>query len=301
MALESNEWMIIREDIHESYRNVANQMLLKMKVQGKAENTLKKYRWFLEKFLVACPIPMSEFKNEHLLGWIQNYGINKKPKTIDLVLAVMSQFLNECHDLGYLEDIVIKKRWRPKIEKPLPKYLELEEIAKVELVAEKLPLRDRLLITFLLSSGCRTIEAINLRVDDINLATNTAQVLGKGKKTRTVHFSENCSLLFKEYLASHPKELEYVFYHKFKKKQGFQRLKHSGIYLIVVKLGKQAGLDSKLFPHRLRHTFATNLLMRGASLEFIQHELGQEDPDTTRIYARVPKGQIIIEYAKVMD
>ncbi|WP_248892450.1 site-specific integrase [Bacillus methanolicus] len=69
---------------------------------------------------------------------------------------------------------------------------------------------------------------------------------------------------------------------------------------ILYKIGEKANLSTKLYPHRLRHTFATELLAKGAELSFISDELGHADLGTTQIYARLPKKEIITQYRKFM-
>jgi site-specific recombinase XerD len=110
-----------------------------------------------------------------------------------------------------------------------------------------------------------------------------------------VHFSETCAILLTEYLETHPKDAAALFLN-----QHGDRLCRQSIYNIVSRLGKKAGLVCKLGPHRLRHTFATNLLARGADLGFIAGELGHADLNTTRIYANLPDPQLVAHYRQYM-
>nr|WP_231607335.1 tyrosine-type recombinase/integrase [Fictibacillus sp. 18YEL24] len=190
--------------------------------------------------------------------------------------------------------MVIKKRWRPKIPNALPRYLNEQEYAKVKLVAEDLSLRDRALILFFFSSGCRRQEVSDLSIEDINLNQRAAKVRGKGSKLRTVHFSEECALILTEYLGTRAfEETDPLFINR----KGL-RLRPKGIYRVITKLGKKAGV--KLHPHALRHTFATNMLARGAQLEFIADEMGHANLNTTRIYARIPTEDMMLNYQNKM-
>ncbi|MGM0805749.1 MAG: tyrosine-type recombinase/integrase [Bacillota bacterium] len=78
--------------------------------------------------------------------------------------------------------MVIKKRRRPKIPQALPRYLNEQESARVNIAAGNLSLRDRSLILFLLTLGCRRQEVSDLNIQDINLEKRTAKVRGKGEK-----------------------------------------------------------------------------------------------------------------------
>jgi integrase/recombinase XerD len=86
-------------------------------------------------------VPLEEIKSEDVLKWLNNFSTDKKPKTVDLFLSCLSSFFNFCLAEDYMDTVVIKKRWRPKIPQALPKFLNDQEYARVKLVAETLSLR----------------------------------------------------------------------------------------------------------------------------------------------------------------
>jgi integrase/recombinase XerD len=273
-----------------------NQYLENLKNEYKSEATITKYQWILERFFNECCIPLKDITSENVLKWLNEFSECKSARTIDLVLACLSSFFNFCLEEEYLEKMLIKKRWRPKIPQSLPRYLNEEEYARVKVAAEKLTLRDRALILFMFSSGCRRSEVSNLDLQDVDMKRRTAEVVGKGKKIRHVHFSEECSLILKDYLGTRTSDESDAL---FLNRKG-ERLLPKGIYEITKKLGKRAGLEKLLHPHALRHTFATNMLARGAKIEFIADELGHSNLNTTRIYARIPTEDLILAYQNIM-
>ncbi len=119
--------------------------------------------------------------------------------------------------------------------------------------------------------------------------------MGKGRKSRPVHFSETCAILLQQYLARRGKDGEALFLSRLGK-----RISKKRIYEIVSELGKKAELPRTTGPHCFRHTFATNLLAKGAGLDFIASELGHGDLNTTRIYANLPDPQLVALYRKYM-
>jgi integrase/recombinase XerD len=277
-------------------RRILNEYLLNLELANKSEATVLKYLWVLEKFLSATSISIKDLTSAHVLDWLNSFSVEKSPKTIDLVLSCLSSFFKFCLEEDYMENTVIKKRWRPKIPQALPRYLNEQEYARVKLAAESLSLRDRALILFLFSSGCRRQEVSDLSIEDINLEKRNAKVRGKGKKIRFVHFSEECALVLKDYLGTRSfDETDAVFLNR----KG-NRLLPKGIYEIIKKLGKKAGLKQSLHPHCCRHTFATNMLARGAAIEFIADEMGHANLNTTRIYARIPTVDMILAYQNKM-
>ena len=291
-----NYWEITHPAISSQTKTILNEYLLSLKLTNKAEATITKYRQVLERFFNECTISLGDLTSDDVLHWLQKFSEGKKPGTIDVIISILSSFFQFCLAEEYLEKVIIKKRWRQKIHRPLPKYLTEQEYVRVKLAAEKLSLRDRFLILFLFSSGCRRSEAAQLNIEDIQLEKRTVAVKGKGKKIRNIHFSEECALVLKDYLQTRSgKKEEPLFLNRFG-----QRLSGNGIYVVTTKVGKLAGLTQSLHPHSLRHTFATYMLARGATIEFIADELGHSDLDTTRVYARIPTEDLRLLYQNIM-
>lgn len=289
-------WESSNENINLESRIIINEYMLSLKLANKAEATIIKYLWILERFFNECSIPIESLTSNDVLNWLNEFSVGKSARTKDLFLSCLSSFFTFCLEEDYLENMVIKKRWRPKIPQSLPRYLNEQEYARVKLAAESFSVRDRALILFLFSSGCRRAEVSNLNIQDINLEQRTAKVMGKGKKLRTVHFSEECALILKDYLQTRSYgEMEPLFMNR----KG-RRLLPKGIYEITKKLGKKAGLKQLLHPHIFRHTFATNMLARGAEIEFIADEMGHANLNTTRNYARIPTEDMILNYLNIM-
>jgi integrase/recombinase XerD len=277
-------WQSSNENVPTQTRTILNEYLLYLKITYHAEGTITKYRWILERFFSDCPIPLKDLTSEDVLSWLNDFSLGKSARTIYLFLSCLSFFFEFCLEEDYIENMVIKKRWRPKLPQSLPRYLSEQEYDRVKLAAESFSLRDQALILFLFSSGCRCEEASNLNIQDIDLEQRTAKVNGKGRKilrTRTVYFSEECALILNEYLRKRSfNEADAVFMNR----KG-QRLLPKGIYEVVKKIGKKAGI--KLHPRCCRHTFATNMLAIGASIGFINEVMGHANLNTTLIYARI--------------
>ena len=267
-----------------------------LQLAKKADSTIKKYRQVFEQFFNQCTISIRELSSDDVHQWLQKYSEGKKTGTINVILSILSSFFQFCLIGNYLEKVIIKKHWRPKMHQPIPKHLTEQEYVRVKFVAEKSSLRDRLIILFLTSSGCRRSEAAQLNIEDIQLNKRTATVIGKGRKIRNIHFSEECALVLTDYLKTRSgNKEEPLFINRFG-----QRLSGNGIYMVTTKIGKLAGLTQPLHPHILRHTFATNMLARGAEIEFIADELGHSNLDTTRVYARILTEDLRLLYHNIM-
>lgn len=295
METSSKYWQSTNEAISKETRMVLNEYLLSLKLANKAALSIVVYRRILERFLSQSRKPLNMLTSDDVLMWLNECSIDKKEKTIEVWLAALSSFFKFCLAEEYIEKVVIKKRWRPKIPQSLPRYLNEQEFARVKMKAENLSTRDRAIVLFLFTSGCRRAEISNLLIQDINLELRTAEVKGKGKKIRHVHFSEECAHVLKDYLRTRRYDTdEPLFLNRFGR-----ALQSQGIYRVVKKLGKKAELTA-FYPHCCRHTFATNLLARGADLEFIADELGHANLNTTRVYARIPTEEMLLAYQNKM-
>ncbi|OBW58860.1 hypothetical protein A9986_07910 [Solibacillus silvestris] len=272
-----------------------NDYLLSLKLGNYSQGTIVLYRQFLGRFFSECPESFASLSSEAILNWFQQHESQVKDITYKLRLSVLSSFYTFCVREEKIEKSPIKTRWFPRLPQPIPKYLEKGEIAKMRQQSEETTYRNQAIVEFLLTSGCRVAELVGLNRDHINLETRTAHVVGKGRKIREVHFSEKCALFIERYLASQKKAGEALFVSSNGKRLGIRR-----IQIIIQDIGEEAQLKTQLHPHRLRHTFATELLSKGAELSFIADELGHTNISTTQIYARLPQEKIVSLYRKYM-
>lgn len=196
----------------------------------------------------------------------------------------------------------------PSLKRRLPKFLTQEQMLAL-LEAPRLwaakkragrPLepwqieRDVALLEIFYSTGARLSEILALTWEDIDLHTGVARVLGKGGKERLVGLTKPCIHALNELntllALNRPKP---VFAAPNEK-----ALTGRAVQLLFKKYLAQAGLDVGISPHKLRHTFATHLLERGADLRSVQEMLGHAHLETTQIYTRVTTDRLRQVYRK---
>lgn len=154
--------------------------------------------------------------------------------------------------------------------------------------------RERALVEFLVSSGCRLGEAAGVEAEAVDWRERRVVVHGKGNKDRTVFFSIRAKLMLDAYLRERRGGTALF---------AAQRAPHGpmgtrAIEREVQVIGERAGLSRRVHPHLLRHTFATQALNAGMDITVIQQLLGHEDVSTTQIYAEVSSATVRHEYDK---
>ncbi len=187
----------------------------------------------------------------------------------------------------------------PRVEKKLMPALPVPDMVKLydtirSTGAERVS-RDLSLYSFMIESGARASEVMQLTLDDLDLQNCTAKVHGKGAKERIVCFTEKTVDLLQEYLKERPQvKAREVFLNL----QTGKPLTTNGLGILISKYGKRAGLHC--YPHLLRHTFATRYLVNGdeKNLLSLQKLLGHETLDMVRRYVELLPVDVKAQYRK---
>ncbi|MFC1984658.1 tyrosine recombinase, partial [Chloroflexota bacterium] len=181
----------------------------------------------------------------------------------------------------------------PKLDRRLPSFLTLEEVNRLmEAPDLSTPqgLRDRALLELLYASGIRVSELANLNLRQVNLGTNEIRVWGKGSKERVVLMGKPAAKALTAYLTQGRPELlgerggNALFLNRYGK-----RIIERRVQRILEKYTNIASIGKRVYPHMLRHTFATHLLDGGADLRVVQELLGHASLSSTQIYTHVSK------------
>src|SRR5699024_3796367 len=149
---------------------------------------------------------------------------------------------------------------------------------------------ERVVFEFMYATGCRVGEMVRVNTKDIQWDNRTLEVLGKGNKKRIVYFDLRCEIWLKKYLETRSDNQDALFVteRKYKANNGQpRRMSTDQIRWILKRLARRAGITKSIYPHNIRHSFATNLLENGAPMEAIQEFLGHEDPKYTEVYAQL--------------
>ncbi len=172
---------------------------------------------------------------------------------------------------------------------------ELDRMMKAPDTTTTAGLRDRAIMETLFSSGMRVSEVVALNVDDVAILeskqpTKTLElsIIGKGKRARTIFLSPRACDWIRAYLASRgPDDHKALFINSRTRNADSKRLSARTIELMISKYARAAGLTKRVTPHTIRHSYATDLLSRGADLRSVQELLGHKSVATTQIYTHV--------------
>lgn len=252
------------------------QLQAELKMRGFSPLTVRNYSFFVEKFLQKNTKKSEELDEGDAKLFLSNMMDTKSKNTVMLAAASL-KFL-------YVE--VLKKKFdgvrMPKKENRLPEVLTKEEVKL--LLGSTDSEKSRLMLSLLYSAGLRVSELVNMKVDDMNFNDNTGWVRrGKGGKDRLIAISSNLASELRDYLKE--RENKYIFSKE-------KPLTTRNIQKIIKGTKIRAGINKKVTPHTLRHSFATHLLEQGTDIRVIQQMLGHSNLNTTQIYAHVSNEQI---------
>lgn len=225
-----------------------------------------------------------------------------KNSSISRHLSSLRTFYGFLVNEGVIESNIFKSISSPKKKKQLPNFLQYDEVEKMLSVCdlkEPLHIRNRLIIETLYDTGIRVSELVNIKLNDLNIATKEIRVLGKGSKERIVYFGDYEIDILNLYLnQARPKLLKNKSSDYLLLNHLGDRLTDRGVRLIIDDVIKKASLKHKVSPHTLRHTFATHLLNEGADLKSVQELLGHSSLSTTQIYTHVSNERLRSVYLK---
>jgi len=184
----------------------------------------------------------------------------------------------------------------PRIERYLPETLnELQVQQLIESIDTTKPrgLRDRAIVELLYASGLRISELANARLENLNLDDRILRVTGKGNKTRLVPVGRRaCEALAAYLTGERPRQVRPRTGSDIFLSARGTKLTTVRLWQIVKERARHSGLEANIYPHLLRHSFATHLLGNGADLRIIQEMLGHADISTTQVYTHVDQQRL---------
>jgi integrase/recombinase XerD len=268
--------------------------------RGLSPNTLTAYGQDLRKFAAFSASRKFSLEGANrdgvveFLSWLYTQKLSSR--SVARHLATVRVFFRFCVAEDLLPEDPTLNLESPRIWKSLPLFLTLEQVelllAQPDL-SKPLGVRDAAMLEVLYSTGLRVSELVGLRLGEMDLEMGCVRCVGKGNKERIVPLGRRAVQALRRYLEGPRLALlkgrpsPFVFLNH----RG-ARMSRVGFWKVLKSHGKRAGLPPKLSPHKLRHSFATHLLERGADLRSVQMMLGHADISTTQIYTHVTQERL---------
>ena len=277
--------------------SVLDQFLNYLQVErGLAKNTLEAYGrdlasyvGFLQEGGIKSPDRISPQLVSGFLSECKNAGLSSRSRA--RILSALRGFHRFLLNEKYCQLDPVALIEAPRIEQSLPKLLSQKEVECLLLAPRgntPLALRDRAMLEVLYATGMRVSELVGLSLGDLKLDIGCVNVFGKGGKQRLVPMGVVALEILQDYLHNGrlllQKDLitELLFLNR--RGKGLSR---QGFWKNLKRYALEAGIRQDVYPHMLRHSFATHLLENGADLRAVQAMLGHADISTTQIYTHV--------------
>jgi integrase/recombinase XerD len=276
--------------------------------RGLARNTLQAYRTDLLQygvFLAERGVGATEASAVEVSDFLAGLATgNGQPPcsaaTIHRKTACLRSFYRHLRREELVDEDPTGKLSPPRRGRKLPHVLGYSEVKKLLSAprgAEPPALRDRALLEVMYACGLRASEVVGLEVTDVDLDRGFVRAHGKGSKERIVPLGREAAAATRRYLQSGRPDLVGVRAEsKLFVNQRGGGLTRQGLYKIIQRHARAAGLDGKMSPHTLRHTFATHLLSGGCDLRSVQEMLGHADVSTTQLYTHLSNDEIKAVY-----
>ena len=269
--------------------------------KGLSKNTLMAYRRDLKRYLFFLgkkgTASLDSVNRKVIMEYLlkeRDRGMNASSVARGLVaIRMFHRFLTE---EGKIREDVTEALEAPKLWKHLPDCLsvqEVEALLKAPNSRKAQGIRDQACLELMYATGLRASEAAGLKMGHLNFDLGYIRIIGKGDKERIVPMGRSAKKSVRRYLEQvRPRWVkgdpgDALFVSRLGKK-----LSRQTVWMILKKYVHAAGLRKKVYPHILRHSFATHLLENGADLRVVQELLGHSDISTTQIYTHVDKERL---------
>lgn len=269
--------------------------------KGLAQNTLEAYSrdlnqlvYFLKSRGVHSWREVDAVRLRHYLSWLRGRGLGARSIARNIVAV------RQLHRFLEKEEVITKNPvpsfFLQRASRKLPHTLGREEVQSLLNQPDPsalLGLRDRAMIELLYATGVRVSEIISLQTHQLNLEGDYLTVKGKGAKVRVVPFGKWAKEILMRYLKEARPKLArgrasaFLFLTRSGK-----ALTRQGFWKLIRRYALAAGIEKRVTPHTLRHSFATHLLEGGADLRAVQSMLGHADISTTQIYTHVDSSRL---------
>lgn len=251
-------------------------------IEGFSPHTLKGYK-IQHNLLVRYfgDIDIETVTLPDLKRYLVDTGSHLKPSSLGMRIRFIRAFFRWASEEGYCPGNPARKLREPKLGQRVPKALSEEDTVMLQEACRTV--FEHALVEFMYATGCRIGEVHRLNRNAIDWDNRSCIVMGKGDKEREVYFSIKAAIWLKKYLDGRKDNDMALFVTERKP----HRMSIAQIRYVIKRVAKRSEVEANVYPHKLRHSFATHLLNNGAPMEGIQVLLGHQKLETTMLYAQL--------------
>ena len=289
-VLEGYEMRMIREWTEE-HDDCLQCFLDALSVECRSQKTIDRYRYVIGRMMEFAKVPTRKITVYHLRAFIsaeKERGI--ADRTLEGYREIFSAYFNWLQRESLIEKNPAANLGAIKCAKKEKKTYYAVDFENLNRTCKSI--RDRAILNFLASTGCRISEMIDLNRDDVDLDKLECVVHGKGNKERTVYLNDVAGMLLGEYLASRKDDCPALFTNRFN-----DRISPNGVRYMLSYLEKETGIE-KVHPHKFRRTLATDLARHGMPIQEVAKILGHDKIDTTMQYVVLNKDDVKNSYRR---
>lgn len=261
-------------------------------VEGRSRTTLNHYEYTIKRFLTESNTDVRKVTVYHIRSYLMNEkrrGISES--TLEGNRSVFSSFFCWLQKEGLLASNPCANLGAIKCQKVVRKPFSDIDIERLKEGCKCI--RDKAIISFLRSTGCRISEVCALNRNDVHFDTLECTVLGKGNKQRVVYVDSVTAMLLKRYLSERKDGDGDALFMGLRG----ERLQPNGVRVMLKTLAAKTGVEN-VHPHRFRRTLATSLIHRGMPIQQVSAVLGHDKIDTTMAYVYLDKSDVESSYRK---
>lgn len=264
-----------------------------LEIQGRSVKTIDRYEYLIRRMMKKIEIPLQDITVSQIRDYLsieKDNGLSNE--TLEGIRQVFSAFFGWLQKEGLVYRNPVANIGAIKRIKKIKKTYSEMDIEKLKQKSKML--RDKAIICFLYSTGCRISEMTQLNIDDVNFEKLECTVLGKGNKERTVYLDGVTAMTIKEYLDNRDDNEKALFVSN---KSPHKRLEPGGVRVMLKNLQIETGVEH-VHPHKFRRTRATRLVKHGMPIQEVAALLGHEKLDTTLKYVVIDDNDIKNSYQK---
>lgn len=261
-------------------------------------HTVREYTSDLEEFFAFLHAEgiqkITEVEYIHARLYVTKLYDEQKARTsISRKISSIRSFFRFLNREQNIDDAPFRSLYHPKKEERLPSFFyeeELKELFEKNEGDEPIQIRNMALLELLYATGMRVSECVSLELTDIDFHYNIVRVMGKGRKERIIPFGQYAHDALIRYIDQvRPTLMKKENHQKVFVNMRGGELTTRGVRYILSEMIDNASMHTKIYPHMLRHTFATHLLNNGADMRTVQELLGHANLSSTQIYTHVTK------------